>query len=292
MLDEILKANLAFVSGKPASPKGEPFTGPVKGLAIVSCMDARLAGMLPEALGCGPRDAVLIRNAGNTITPTDDSILRSVAAAAYIQGIRHVAVVGHTDCRMAGDTRTFIDGMGRAGIPRSAFGTRDLREWLGLFGNVEANVRAVLDVLRQSPLLPAGLDLYGLIVDSDTGRLRVLQQEKTAGPAMTAATASAGPVRAGDSTPTARPPVQAPAIRVPEPFVPKAARIPPPPPILAPPLPRVAVPGAAAKAPPKTITAAPPGGGADKPVPMDLRAAEEFFWKREQERLRTKRRLK
>ncbi len=109
MLEDFYRANTEFVARRLASP---PVDIPPKAkLAIVSCMDNRLAALLPDALGLARGDAYHIANAGNTSTRWDDSILRSVAVAVLAGGVRHVAVIGHTECRMAGDTLPLIDAM-------------------------------------------------------------------------------------------------------------------------------------------------------------------------------------
>ena len=198
MLEKFYEANAAFVARRrmvPPVPSGHGVQ-----LAIVSCMDPRLVSLLPDALGVAPDEAYHIRNAGNTCTQWDESILRSVAVTVLARGVRHVAVVGHTDCRMAGDLMPILDEMRRGGVPRDAFGNRDPREWFGILAGIESNVRNVLEMLKRSPLLPAGVSLYGLIIDSESGELRALGSETTAGPALAAAAvASDRTPRQGDS---------------------------------------------------------------------------------------------
>jgi carbonic anhydrase len=157
---------------------------PGRAIAIVTCMSPRLNRFLPAAFGVDDDEAYLIRNAGGTGTRWDESVLRSVAVAVQ-RGVRHVAVVGHTGCSMAQDLLPFLNALREQGIPREAFGDRDPREWLGVLPGIEPNVRAMVDLLRRSPLLPAGVALYGMILDSDTGALRALASEQTASPAAT-----------------------------------------------------------------------------------------------------------
>jgi carbonic anhydrase len=179
MLEDFYRANAAFVARRRASP---PVDIPPKAkLAIVSCMDHRLATLLPDALGLARGDAYQIANAGNTSTRWDESILRSVAVAVLAGGVRHVAVIGHTECRMAGDTLPLIDAMRDAGVPRDAFGDRDPREWFGALGGIESNVRNIVETLKRSPLLPASVALYGLLIDTASGEIRAIVSETTIG---------------------------------------------------------------------------------------------------------------
>ena len=66
---------------------------PARGLAIVTCMDARIdpLGILGLSLG----DANVIRNAGATVS---DDVLRSLHAAESLLGVVRAVLIGHTDC--------------------------------------------------------------------------------------------------------------------------------------------------------------------------------------------------
>lgn len=66
---------------------------PARGLAIVTCMDARIdpLGVLGLSLG----DANVIRNAGATVS---DDVLRSLHAAESLLGVVRAVLIGHTDC--------------------------------------------------------------------------------------------------------------------------------------------------------------------------------------------------
>lgn len=170
-LADILEANRRFVRdfiGQPVS--AEPNTG----VAIVTCIDTRLTELILKAMGMKRGDAVIIRNAGNTATPHDNSILRSVLAAIYLVGVREVAVVGHTDCRMVTDVLPVLEAMKRKGVSRDALGNEDPRTFFGLLTLIERNVLDVCEALRSSPLVPEGVQVHGLLIDSLTGALKVL----------------------------------------------------------------------------------------------------------------------
>jgi carbonic anhydrase len=306
MLDELLAANRTFLERQKAGKSTTPFTGPARQLAIVTCMDARLLRLLPEALDLASGDAIMIRNAGNTLTRWDESIPRSVAAAVYLQGVRHVAVIGHTDCRMCGDTLTLIDAMRQVGISRSALGDRDPREVFGMFASVDSNVRAVIDALRRTPLLPGGIALYGLVIDTQTGELKTLARESTAGQVQGAKPDARMTPRKGDSLEKVL------GVSILDSFVPKAGFVPStdsPPAVEVPAPPSSGAPSIvppsksapaqdtgylSADARQKTVvpplpTARPNVRRDPEVVPVDPRAAQEFFRQREQERLRKKR---
>ena len=66
---------------------------PAQGLAIITCMDARIDPL--AALGLRLGDANVIRNAGATVS---DDVLRSLHAAQSLLGVRRAILIGHTDC--------------------------------------------------------------------------------------------------------------------------------------------------------------------------------------------------
>lgn len=197
-LDDFLRANQEFLA---AAAPGRAPRDPQRGLAVVTCMDGRLTRMLPQALGIQRAEAVMIRTAGNTILPHDLAIVRSVAASVFMLGVREVLVVGHTDCRMAGDVMPLLDGMTTLGVPRNALGSSDPREFFGFIPGPEQNVRQVVRQLKESPLLPSSVVVHGLIIDIDTGALKVIVRGDEATPAPAA-------------TPEPKPPEEGPPVAI------------------------------------------------------------------------------
>jgi carbonic anhydrase len=109
----------------PAPPSSPPPTAapepprkalprrPARGLAVLTCMDCRIDPL--DALGLSLGDAVVLRNAGATVS---DDVLRSLAMAHEALGVRGVHVIAHTDCAaFGGDDDAAIaeavDGAGR-----------------------------------------------------------------------------------------------------------------------------------------------------------------------------------
>jgi carbonic anhydrase len=86
---------------------------PARGLAVLMCMDCRIDPL--RALGLSLGDAVVLRNAGATVS---DDVLRSLQVANEALGVRAVHVIAHTDCAaFGGDDDAAIaeavDGAGR-----------------------------------------------------------------------------------------------------------------------------------------------------------------------------------
>jgi carbonic anhydrase len=128
--------------------------------AIVACMDARLdeAGFLDSF----PALVHVIRNAGGRVT---GDALRSLAASCAM-GVRRIAVVHHTDCAMAKHSDEQI----RALLPDGADAELDFLT----IADPEKALREDVEAVRSSSLLPAGIEVRGLVYDLGAGALREL----------------------------------------------------------------------------------------------------------------------
>lgn len=132
-----------------------------RGLAIVTCMDSRILPL--EVVGMSVGDVKIIRNAGARVT---DDVLRTLALATYLLGVRRVLVMPHTNCRMAGGEEAAIHEAIRA---EHGVDTRSME-----FRTVSDQRSALItDVqrLRSFPLLAEGTVVGGAVYDVATGRL-------------------------------------------------------------------------------------------------------------------------
>jgi carbonic anhydrase len=132
-----------------------------RGLAVVTCMDSRIEPL--AALGLGPGDAKILRNAGARVTK---DVLRTLVLAVALLGVDRVLVMPHTRCRMAGQDESEV----HAEIERrTGLDTRSLA-----FSTVldqEATLDTDLQRIRSWPWIPATVAVGGTIYDVDTGRL-------------------------------------------------------------------------------------------------------------------------
>jgi carbonic anhydrase len=170
-LEAILERNRAFVRGREARPLPPVETMP---LAVVACYDPRLDTLIADSLGLGPGAAFLFRTAGASLKP-DGTVMRSLAAAVYLFGVRDVVVLGHTSCRMANfDTTGFIDAFRKRGVSRDAFGGDDLRVWAGAMPDPRRGVAQSVESIHAAPFLPKDLSVAGFVLDDTTGALEVV----------------------------------------------------------------------------------------------------------------------
>lgn len=132
-----------------------------RGLAIVTCIDSRIDPL--AVFGIEPGDAKIVRNAGARVT---DDVLRSLAVAVATLGVTRVAIVQHSDCAMESSTSAEL-----VAAVRRATGRHDLdfdpRSIADHAGVLRADVQELLD----SPLLPDGIVVGGLLLDLRSGRL-------------------------------------------------------------------------------------------------------------------------
>lgn len=158
-IDQMLEANTSYAEGFDKGDKPMP---PARGVAIVTCMDARLH---PEKfLGLEVGDAHVIRNAGGRVS---DDALRSLIISSHLLGTKEYAVIHHTDCGML----TFTNEVLRDKLADR--GDASAIDFLP-FSDNEASVREDVATIRNNPFIPDGIPVSGYIYEVETGRLRTV----------------------------------------------------------------------------------------------------------------------
>lgn len=173
LLQEVLEHNVQFVA-----EQGRTVTkAPAKKIALFTCMDTRLVEFLEPAMGLRRGDAKVIKNAGNTIIDPGGGVMRSLVVAIFALGCEEVFVIGHRDCGMSQiDDDVLLARMLERGVPQEAIAELkpSLGEWLGAFHDPYGNVKKVVEMIRQSPLMPKDVPVHGLMFDPHTGQLELL----------------------------------------------------------------------------------------------------------------------
>lgn len=177
MIEEILEYNKQFVIKKDYE-KFSTSKYPDKKIAIVSCMDTRLIELLPSALGIKNGDAKFIKNAGGIISHPFGSAMRSLIIAVYELGIEEIFVIGHTDCGARHtDSNLIIEKMKKSGISQKNIDLVkccgvDFEKWIGGFNDLEGSIKQSVEIIKSHLLIPEHVDVYGLIINSETGKLK------------------------------------------------------------------------------------------------------------------------
>src|SRR4051812_40057756 len=179
IVSEILEHNRSFIERKEYEAfRTDQF--PNKKLVVLTCMDTRLVELLPRAMGFRNGDVKLVKNAGAVVSHPFGSVMRSIMIAIYELHAEEVVVVGHTECGMTGLSCDRVLDKARArGVSEEVLATLrhsgiDLKQWLSGFGSVEDGVRQSVSVIRNHPLRPADITVHGMLIDSDTGALKLI----------------------------------------------------------------------------------------------------------------------
>ena len=189
ILDEVLAANAQYAA--TFGDKGNLPLPPGRHFAILTCMDARLDPAKYAGLAEG--DAHVIRNAGGRAS---DDAIRSLVISYKLLGTRAWFVIHHTQCGMELFTNDIMRQLLASSLQTATLdpsGWRDSGEgsgspeghyinWLTFSDNAQSVVEDVMRI-RNHPLVPRDIPIYGYIYDVKTGKLVEVPEATTAGKA-------------------------------------------------------------------------------------------------------------
>jgi carbonic anhydrase len=155
--ERILDQNERFVE---AFDRSELTAAPLTGIAILTCMDARID--VEDALGLRVGDAHIVRNAG--ALASEDAI-RSLVVSQQLLGTREILVIAHTNCGLHGADEAAI----RQRVEASTGSATEMG--FGAFTDLEAMVREQVEILLDEPSI-LEVPVRGLVYEVETGRLR------------------------------------------------------------------------------------------------------------------------
>ena len=159
-LTKMVDANGAFAS---SFEEGELKIPPARGVAVLTCIDARIDPA--KILGLDIGDAHVIRNAGGRAS---DDAIRSLVVSSWILGTREFAVIHHTDCGMGYFTNDeLVQKLKEAS--GEDFSSTDFLTFTDLDQSVRDDVGRIRDL---GPRLPEGAEVSGYVYDVSDGVLR------------------------------------------------------------------------------------------------------------------------
>lgn len=206
ILGEVLSANAAYASN--FGEKGKLALPPARRFAILTCMDARLDPAKYAGLSEG--DAHVIRNAGGRAS---DDAIRSLVISHKLLGTLEWFVIHHTNCGMELFCDEVMAGLLEGSLSTASFdgknwsnpqqqvasfkmpGAEKVPEpephaagcsaghfikWLTIESQ-EASVVQDVKRIREHPLVPNYIPIYGYIYDVATGRLIEVRDASEAG---------------------------------------------------------------------------------------------------------------
>jgi len=190
ILNEVLSANEQYAA--TFGEKSQLALPPARGFAILTCMDARLDPAKYAGLFEG--DAHVIRNAGGRAS---DDAIRSLVISYKLLGTREWFVIHHSNCGMEFFTDEVMRGLLANSLETAALGADGFTDvgtgpgssegeyidWLTI-SDQASSVAADVTRIRNHPLVPGSIPIYGYIYDVATGRLVEVQAATEAGAAL------------------------------------------------------------------------------------------------------------
>ena len=177
IFQEVLAANQRYAAD--FGDKAKLAMPPARHFAILTCMDARLDPA--KFAGLAEGDAHVIRNAGGRAS---DDAIRSLVISYKLLGTTKWFVIHHTNCGMEFFTNDVMRGLLASSLETAALtdkGFQDVGkgpgshagefiEWLTI-RDQEQSVRDDVQRIREHPLVPKNIAIYGYVYDVKSGRL-------------------------------------------------------------------------------------------------------------------------
>jgi len=184
LLQEVLAANQKYAAD--FGDKAKLAMPPARHFAILTCMDARLDPA--KFAGLAEGDAHVIRNAGGRAS---DDAIRSLVISYKLLGTLEWFVIHHTNCGMEFFTNDVMRGLLANSLETAALtdkGFQDVGkgpgsrageyiEWLTI-RDQEQSVRDDVQRIREHPLVPKNVAIFGYIYDVKSGRLIEVPEAK------------------------------------------------------------------------------------------------------------------
>lgn len=190
VLKTVLSANEAYAAN--FGEKSELPLPPGRRFAVLTCMDARLDPA--KFAGLAEGDAHVIRNAGGRAS---DDAIRSLVISYKLLGTREWFVIHHTDCGMQLFTNDVIKDLLASSLETAQLdeaGWKDVGKGPGSraaqfidflpFNDLQQSVVDDVERIRNHPLVPAAIPIYGYIYDVRSGRLIEVEEASHIGKAV------------------------------------------------------------------------------------------------------------
>jgi carbonic anhydrase len=189
IVEEVLAANARYA--KDFGGKGKLALPPARRFAILTCMDARLHPS--KFAGLAEGDAHVIRNAGGRAS---DDAIRSLVISYKLLGTREWFVIHHTNCGMELFTDEVMRELLASSLKTATFDGKAWRDsgegpgsiegqfidWLTIKDQAKS-VLADVKRIRNHPLVPRDIAVYGYIYNVESGKLIEVPEATKAGQA-------------------------------------------------------------------------------------------------------------
>jgi len=187
IVQEVETANSKYVAS--FGEKGKLALPPSRRFAVLTCMDARLDPAKYAGLAEG--DAHVIRNAGGRAS---DDAIRSLVISYKLLGTKEFFVVHHTDCGMVLFNSKTMGGLLEKSLETAVHDGKEWKDvgkgpgskegqkvdWMTFTDDEKAVVEDVKRI-RNHPLVPKSIPVYGYLYDVRTGKLKEIGEATTVG---------------------------------------------------------------------------------------------------------------
>jgi carbonic anhydrase len=189
ILEEVISANTSYAS--TFGDKANLAMPPARHFAVLTCMDARLDPA--KFAGLAEGDAHVIRNAGGRAS---DDAIRSLVISYKLLGTREWFVIHHTNCGMEFFSSELMTDLLASSLETAALGENGFHDvgqgpgsnegefidWLTIKDQAKS-VTTDVQRIRNHPLVPKSIPIYGYIYDVKTGKLNEVSTATEAGKA-------------------------------------------------------------------------------------------------------------
>ena len=189
ILEEVISANTNYAS--TFGDKANLAMPPARRFAVLTCMDARLDPA--KFAGLAEGDAHVIRNAGGRAS---DDAIRSLVISYKLLGTREWFVIHHTNCGMEFFSNELMADLLASSLETAALGENGFHDvgqgpgsnegefvdWLTIKDQAKS-VTTDVQRIRNHPLVPKNIPIYGYIYDVKTGKLNEIESATLAGKA-------------------------------------------------------------------------------------------------------------
>ena len=187
VLEEVVTANAQYA--RTFGAKSDLALPPARRFAILTCMDARLDPAKYAGLSEG--DAHVVRNAGGRAS---DDAIRSLIISYKLLGTAEWFVIHHSDCGMEFFSNELMGDLLAQSLETAALGPDGFYDvgpgpgstagraidWLTITNRKQSVVDDVHRI-RNHPLVPARIPIYGYVYNVKTGLLDEVPEATKAG---------------------------------------------------------------------------------------------------------------
>lgn len=144
---------------------------------IITGFNEKLHSLFPVITKKKTEELIILNSFGNLISKPYGGNMRSILLAIYCENIEEIYIIGERNSDISINKDELLTKIYEAGIPKETFETieyidvveHNLIGWLIGPEDAEKIIQQNMDLIRNHPLMPNSIPVYGFIADSQTG---------------------------------------------------------------------------------------------------------------------------